>query len=788
MFFFTVPQEFGVDKTHLLLPTETNTVLSDNETFEDCSDDRDPLSATYAESSELYATTELESYRSAVNNMNGTHNETMENICDMTLETESQSLQTQVVQASQPEHNQQSEFAQEDEPMDVDMNATMEIIQETSNNIQHVEQVLQHAENILQHIEEKKSIQDLTAENATVDENVIQTNQNGETEQPQQELCLSKTVKFSTTANNLGSEGLVEANNNADSNEDNIKLQSSETELKNNTSLSACSLNTSIISNSSTQSTGNTKVDGKLNLTLNIDNSMISQKSLSPSSPSFPIKHTQNEGFPRSPKALANKHPQPPFLEKSNFATNSSNSLNGTLVEPCTKSNQSNDTFVQPIENGSSLKQNIIHTNKRLTFGVDTLNQELENKSAEHQSPTQELSTEFPAAVNTSIDKRLTFCVNETTEKFKTPIQMGRDGTTENDQSQASPVLNTQCPAVADNSIDKRDTFCANEKGVEQTKPTCPDEYEKPLTHNTKSMVAHESVDAAIISENTVSRRTFNVEAGEKEIEQNTSFEPMDVDDTVSQNTTMHGKDEPSQSPTEAVEQHTSQLPSLPAIQERSQSPSVPAIQPRSESPPIPTIQKQQSSWEQEKSQSPPLPTMQHQSQSPPLPAMKPHTPLIKPVKLSTLQEKTIDIKKEQTSPILENDCLASESSIKPQSQPLPVLIQKRPPIRNINLRSDILSAKEQNNIKVKDEKDVFVEKCTPSPAEDVVFTGISSTSTTLTANTSGFSEFNHTSPSSSSASMNNNEEQHHQKQQNFEEEFGGNNNSEYFFSCLNLL
>ena len=805
---FIVPEEFAIDRTHLLLPTETNTVSSDNEAYEDCHDDRDPLAATFAETGELDATTDIESYRSAVNTINGSHNETMENIADLTLEAESHSLKQQIMQECQTGHNQQSAVTQEDEPMDVDMNATMEMIQQTSNNIQHVEKVLQHAENILQHIEEKIPVEDSKDENSSAVENSCENTQNGETEQSKHDLCLNKTIELSLKPSNLSSEPSIETNSNADSMKENNEVQTSKMAIKNNLNLSLNCMNSSVISNSSA------KDEAKLNLTLNLDNSITSQESAASSSPSFPVKDTQNDGFPRSPKSLVNKQPQSPFLEKSNFANNSCNSLNGTFVEPSSDSNQPNDTFVQTIVSKKSLELNDTGNNKRLTFGVDTFNQELGTNPVELKSPTQEISTQFPAAIDKSFDKRRTFCVNETANDFDTsPTQITQTYSADNEklqthnvQSEISPESNIQFPAAMEKSIDKRRTFCTDKTaaGLEtlttQTSQTCSAETKNHQTLDAELLISQESV----IQEKTVSRRTFNVTPNEIVTEQNvinTGFEPMDVEDIISEDTTEPNEDEQPQSLAgSVVQQERYQSPTMHTVQQRSQSPVVPAIQLRSESPLLATRQQQsytpplpageqtsQSTYMQERSQSPPLPTMQHESQSPPLPTMKHQNAKIKPVALSTLQEKTINIKKELVSPTLEND--TTSSSFNPQSQPLPTLIQKRPPIRDMHVRPDILSAKEQNNIKVKDEKDIFVEMCTPSPVEDVTaFTNVSSTSTSLTTNASGFSKFNQTSSSLSSSLMTNNGEKQDQQQQNFEEQFSGNNNSEYCFSICFLL
>ncbi|XP_023302752.2 serine/arginine repetitive matrix protein 2 isoform X5 [Lucilia cuprina] len=906
-----VPDEFIVDKTHLLLPTEVDAISSENETFADCNDERDPLATTFAEQGPLDVTTDLESYQSAVNNsLNTNLNNTMENIADITMEAEGQPLQKLIQNQTYEEitHDdipQQYEAMDTDEPMDVDMNATMEIIQNTSSNIQHVERVLQHAENVLQHIEEKKPLEERNKENIEgLLEKQTETSkmtfvvntpmeskagQHLELEQSKHELSLNKSVELPVNKT-ISSECIIETVNKELAKEDQNELPSKKTEdissnlnttmdamnvstasnssakssesqqLKktdtsvnhnltidnintsncsdkaaatasqensdslNNHNLTVDCMNTSTTSNSSAKSAAkaDNKPETKLNLTLGLSTSQHSQKSekSQPTSPAFPIKSAQNTGFPRSPKAKSEKPKETPFLEKSDYFSNlqtqttaekSLNDLNGTYVESSVATsvaNNLNGTFVEPYAVDTAMPKPIDQLdtntdelkNKRQTFSINTLSEE---KTAE--------------------EKRRTFAVNTT-------------------ESTSSSQL-MQFPSLDKPDIQRR-TFAVNDTVI------MPQE----------SLSVSDKIDVN-------ARRTFNVPSSELSPEptdqtaMDTSFEPMEVDYNATMSMTAD-MEQRSQSPPLPAMQQRSQSPPLPAQQQRSQSPPLPAQQKRSQSPPLPTIQQRSQSPSQTtmpqrsqspslttmqqrsqsptmsrsqspdlptmqqrsqspplrtmqpRSQSPPLPTMQPRSQSPPLPTMQPRSqspplptmqaksqspplPTMQPRSqsppLPTLQQNKSKIPPTSQLPPLPTDPQVmniKEEQISPPpfestatsftSQPLSTLIQKRPSIRDARARAaDILSAKEQSNIKVKDEKDIFVEKFSPSPIEDI-FTAVSATSTTLT-NSSGFSEFDQTSSLSSTSLGNQNEQltrSQQQQQQQFQDEFSGNNNN----------
>lgn len=714
-----------------MLPNEVdNTSMSSaNDTFADCQDGntdvRDPLATTFADQPTLNTTTEGDCYESAI------QDEFKEAITDITMDAGQLNVdQTEITAQDIPQP-----LDYEDEPMDVDMNATVDMIQNSANNIQNVEKVLQHAENILQHLGEKTlppsdnrdEIEDVkiigslakptesskmtfvinAAANVTV--NVEPTyHQHLEMEKSNHDVSLNKSIELPMNrSKTVSSECVITAVNNDVSLKEekqmenlNITKESAApvTDVRN---LTVNTMNSSTSSNASCKSP-----NLKLNMTASMTSSTGSLKSSAPTSPSFPIKQSlQGSSFPKSPKSQMNSN-KPTFLEKSDYAAN---------LERKFGSQENVNTF-----NGTFAEPHPINRKNRLTFGVESAN--------------IPVISDTDDCVKSTDNKRLTFNVQ-----------------TENPSEQSGMSFPTK-----DKSDNTRRTFCINDVSEMPTQPEA---------------VPKEKIDT---------RRTFNIPSEELQpTPMDTSLAPMDIDDNqISQNTTMPmtetvegtevtqsqisvGK-ERSQSP--ALPLHRSQSPALANLKQRSQSPALaqsnpceiphptcqsPALSYTADSHPLPAVNN--------RSNSPPLPTMQKRSVSPPLPIMQQRT-----------QSPSLSSMQQQESQITEFK--------KEQSPPLPT-IQKRPPIHGFG--ADVLSAKEQTNIKIKDEKDVYVEKSTPSPMEEM-FTAVSATSTTLT-NISDFSGFDHSSSLTSSAVSNNTAEQ-----QFGDDEFQSNSNREYkTLSCL---
>uniref|UniRef100_T1PLG7 Transforming acidic coiled-coil-containing protein (TACC) n=1 Tax=Musca domestica TaxID=7370 RepID=T1PLG7_MUSDO len=646
-------KELQTEKVRLSLPNEAdNTSMSSaNETFADCQDgngveDRDPLATTFAEQPALNTTVEVgdgECYESALLD---------DGDADATMDVGG--YQTHAIEeaiASHPQQEIPASLDYEEEPMDVDMNATMEMIQNSAQNIENVEKAIQHAENILQNLEGPTqpiaSKMEAKAENkeeeveikiigsiakptesskmtfvinpANIPNEPKGVVQHLEMEKSNHDISLNKSIELPLNkSKTLSSECVISAVNN----EGGTAVEAGEKDSLDTTKESTASnsmdqknltinvMNTSNSSNASCKSP-----TSKLNVTTSLSTSTGSLKSSAPNSPSFPIKKTTSgSSFPQSPK-LKIDSPKPTFLEKSDYTTN----LENKAYEDASGNGDMNGTFVHPAPPGKN-------TNRR-TFGVD----------------------QGSVLPDREENKRLTFNMDESSNNV--------------------PAEN------------KRLTF--NVQGEE-----VPPQLEQS-NKTEEAMMAK-------------ARRTFNI-SSEEPTPMDTSYAPMDVDDNLPQNATM-AIEARSNSPaldvtkamTSAFNETRSQSPPLPTLQTR-------ALQNQAlanSSPPLPTMQKI--------SNSPPLPTMQNRSQSPPLPAAS-----------------------------MKNKFIANQSSESLN------FIQKRP-----SIHGEILSEKEQSNIKMKDEKDIYYEKSTPSPMEEV-FTAVSATSTTLT-NTSGFSAFDQSSPTTS--------------------------------------
>ncbi|XP_058974092.1 uncharacterized protein LOC101891306 isoform X4 [Musca domestica] len=665
-------KELQTKKVRLSLPNEgDNTSMSSaNETFADCQDgngveDRDPLATTFAEQPALNTTVEVgdgECYESALLD---------DGDADATMDVGG--YQTHAIEeaiASHPQQEIPASLDYEEEPMDVDMNATMEMIQNSAQNIENVEKAIQHAENILQNLEGPTqpiaSKMEAKAENkeeeveikiigsiakptesskmtfvinpANIPNKPKDVVQHLEMEKSNHDISLNKSIELPLNkSKTLSSECVISTVNN----ESGATVEAGEKENLDTTKESTASnsmdqknLTINVMNTSNSSSVSCKSPTSKLNVTTSLSTSTGSLKSSAPNSPSFPIKKTTSDSsFPQSPK-LKIDSPKPTFLEKSDYTAN----LESKACEDASGNGDMNGTFVHPAPPGKN-------TNRR-TFGVDqasVLPVREENKRLTFNM--DESSNNVPAE-----NKRLTFNVQG---------------------EEVPPQLGTTFP-TKEKSENTRRTFCLNDVSEQSNK-----------------------------TEEAKTRRTFNI-SSEEPTPMDTSYAPMDVDDNLPQNATM-AIEARSNSPaldvtkamTSAFNETRSQSPSLPTLQARALQ-----NQALANSPPLPTMQKI--------SNSPPLPTMQNRSQSPPLPAAS-----------------------------MKNKFIANQSSESLN------FIQKRP-----SIHAEVLSEKEQSNIKMKDEKDIYYEKSTPSPMEEV-FTAVSATSTTLT-NTSGFSAFDQSSPTTS--------------------------------------
>ncbi|XP_073822369.1 transforming acidic coiled-coil protein isoform X22 [Musca autumnalis] len=690
-------KELPIEKTHFLLPNETtdNTSMSSaNETFADCQDgnddaaagleDKDPLATTFAEQPTLNTTVEVgdgECFESALQD-----DFKDSAVGDITMDAGGNQTQvTEEIVASQPQIDLHPSLDYEEEPMDVDMNATMEMIQNSAQNIENVEKAIQQAEHILQNLEGPTQPIASATMRAEEDVKIIGSiarptesskmlfvvnpanvmsgaisQQHLEMEKSNHDISLNKSIELPLNkSRTLSSECVITTvNNDCETVEAGVQETLNVTkESQSSTSADQKNLTINAMNTSNSISVSCKSPTSKLNLTTSISSSTGSLKSSAPNSPSFPIKNTTNgSSFPQSPK-LKMGQSKPTFLEKSDYVASLESKTDTIDVDSATNMN---GTFVQPSQP--------VKNKNRLTFGLDQPSAvpatEADNKRLTY---TIDESSQSMATSNTTDNKRLTFNV----QSEEVPSQLG----------------STTFP-TKDKSQNTRRTFCINDVSDQPTQPA-PESKAKQD-----------------------SRRTFNI-SHEESTPMDTSYAAMDVDDNLPQNATMAIDPRPNSpalnitKPVASAFNETitrSQSPPLPTLQQRSQSPAL-----QNQTITLPTMQK--------RSNSPPLPTMQRQqrSQSPSLPP---------------------------TADMNRTKCIANESSESLH------FIQKRPSIHRYSGGGDVLSEKEQSNIKMKDEKDIYYEKSTPSPMDEV-FTAVSATSTTLT-NTSGFSAFEQNSPTTS--------------------------------------
>ncbi|XP_073822164.1 transforming acidic coiled-coil protein isoform X4 [Musca autumnalis] len=666
-------KELPIEKTHFLLPNETtdNTSMSSaNETFADCQDgnddaaagleDKDPLATTFAEQPTLNTTVEVgdgECFESALQD-----DFKDSAVGDITMDAGGNQTQvTEEIVASQPQIDLHPSLDYEEEPMDVDMNATMEMIQNSAQNIENVEKAIQQAEHILQNLEGPTQPIASATMRAEEDVKIIGSiarptesskmlfvvnpanvmsgaisQQHLEMEKSNHDISLNKSIELPLNkSRTLSSECVITTvNNDCETVEAGVQETLNVTkESQSSTSADQKNLTINAMNTSNSISVSCKSPTSKLNLTTSISSSTGSLKSSAPNSPSFPIKNTTNgSSFPQSPK-LKMGQSKPTFLEKSDYVASLESKTDTIDVDSATNMN---GTFVQPSQP--------VKNKNRLTFGLD--------------QPSAVPATEAD-------NKRLTYTIDESSQSMAT------SNTTDN----------------------KRLTFNVQSEEV-------PSQLDQPTQPAPESKAKQDS------------RRTFNI-SHEESTPMDTSYAAMDVDDNLPQNATMAIDPRPNSpalnitKPVASAFNETitrSQSPPLPTLQQRSQSPAL-----QNQTITLPTMQK--------RSNSPPLPTMQRQqrSQSPSLPP---------------------------TADMNRTKCIANESSESLH------FIQKRPSIHRYSGGGDVLSEKEQSNIKMKDEKDIYYEKSTPSPMDEV-FTAVSATSTTLT-NTSGFSAFEQNSPTTS--------------------------------------
>ncbi|XP_075145201.1 transforming acidic coiled-coil protein isoform X2 [Haematobia irritans] len=767
-----VSKEQVMEHPHHLIPNEgDNTSMSStNDTFADCQDEvvgeKDPLGSTYAEHPTLNTTTDIEGYESAI------HEEYKDVIADVSMDAdphENLGDHTQVIEEILPTENNQQPLDFADEPMDVDMSVTMDMIQDSSEKIQNVEKVLQHAENMLQHLGEKSPqpedgikkgedkqeftslIKPIETSKMTLVINAANTTndmgdplQHLEMEQSNHDVSLNKSIELPTKkTKTMSSECVITAVNNETQEARQPDTSYTESTPQN---VTINNMNSSVSSDILINNPAPTMIPME-NINLSMNNMNSSSNSASINSAVDPLMDRTNRSD----------------INGETLATTMDNNMSTIEIN----TNISNDVSNKSLEGKPE-------SNLNVTTSLSTSTNSL--KSSAPNSPTfptkqRSPNSYFPKAEASEASNKPRFL-----EKSDYIVEMEnrkRLEETKCGKFVEPEVIKKTSDFVTSNKVDrnaipqnKRQTFNVQSETTENKRLTFNVQTEDPKAE----MEISDTLESLPTTEGHLkSRRTFNVSTEEHEeqtVPVDTSYTPMEVDHNLSRNSTLPISDK--QDPVAATIQQSDMLNEISQSQVAtknenitSNSPPLPTqVNNRSNSPPLPTQAN-------DRSNSPPLPTMaNNRSNSPPLPTMQKRTQ--SPTLPTTMQEKlqislplsSDKIKIEKQSPPLSNSNVSDSSP--PISLP-PTIPQKRPSIRGYG--RDILSAKEQSNIGIKDEKDEYVEMSTPSPMEEV-FTTVSATSTTLT-NTSGFSAFDQ-----NSSEMSNNEG--HQFE---DDEFHGNSN-----------
>ncbi|KAL9896458.1 transforming acidic coiled-coil protein isoform 2-T2 [Glossina fuscipes fuscipes] len=849
----------GKLQPNVLLPNETDeTISSDNELFTDCHEElssierRDCLSSPYIEHS-VNKTLELESYYSTVNDTISASDRTLDELPEIPMD-EGQ--------------KQQCNKLDEVEPMEVDMNATIEMLEATSStNILYVEKVLEQAErHILQHMEEEESLR--TKEKNALAEKAIK--------RAEKELQLNKHIDLPTKGEKSSTKasGFIGEFSTASS------------------STGKTELNLNLVGQSSDESIGKHEkslsdsptFSKELNITINsyshapksveenknhLNNTLVEQDLPSFNNINFDLPIRQSEkrlNFDitsieeESSVSPLNDLPIPlncnyveqdlPSLNNLNFALplsyreqrrifdvasteNAVNLVNSTLVEQDLPS-FNNLNFILPPE----------HVEKKRTFNVEATGSLAEIDTKEN--------------LVTDKEKRRTYNMQEDRDNINIAMTLSNAGSekrrTFNIPSiESDAIIDTKENIVTD--LEKRRTFNIQEEigDINTTMTLTKTGFENRRTFNIPSVEDGANMDTQhTISNDSEKRRTFNIHDNRHAMTADVKLDNIDtekrgtctgtlaeeVKKVSTQDMIMTTKNEERR--TFSIQEETA-LATIGGITENGDSlfnvPAEGGIQAggsiNAESVQNKIEEHNEMMEESEKSQESEPKDVQRSEKTVVRKEMisnyeamdvdETTSPVLKsvknPVKVdieninwavqanhfsststkqvspenqqSTLENENLEAPlksltndKQKTNEIHENirtdtvttsiETLASSQiSQDKQASSVPTSkgIQKRPSIHDYKNQGDVLSAKEQSSIRVRDEKELMTEKSS-SPLEEM-FTAPSTTSITLSI--SDHSGFDTNSPNAHSSNNTSN----NAEQPEFDEnEFSGNNNS----------
>uniref|UniRef100_A0A1A9WS02 Uncharacterized protein n=1 Tax=Glossina brevipalpis TaxID=37001 RepID=A0A1A9WS02_9MUSC len=784
----------GKLQPNLLLSNETDeAVSSDNELFTDCNEElssgqrRDCLSSPFKEHN-VNKTNDLESYYSTVNDTISASDHTLDEFSEIPMDD--------------GQKQQYTEMNESVEPMEVDMNTTIEMMEATSStNILFVERVLEQAErHILQHLEEEESLrakEELALAAKThkqsevalpLERNSMQTGEYTVQQRLPTTLSVIKPElvgESSVTTKGVEKQEEKLLSNSTISSPKQLNITTSQypkVSEENKTLVEHIDLNSTLVEQdlpslhnlnfdllkghpeqkitfgiASTEAAANpidnlqqtplnstfVQQDGhpeekitfapienavnKINNvsvpsnTIFVEQNLPSLNNLNPTFPSGnDEKRTNfNLGLIESAANAVNNQPLTLHIGSAEQNLPSFNNLNPSLPSGQAEKRR---TFVIPsIENSAEVdtQEKLITDNeKQNTFSIEERMSALNTHLTVNNIETEEKGTFIEALVEEDVTKNVVMIDNEKRRRTFTAQKEiageNRDVDVRNTEMERNlPSVSAEAAeAVECAAVDNLRAFSTQSM---ENKTEKDNEIVIKENRNLKDMISEKSETEELQKNNkTVSKEMIS------------NYEAMDVDETalLPQNSSLKSSNNPEKS---------------------------------IHSPPVSTIK--------------PIDQLIGQSK----PALEKENLKVSKSLMSANETKNNNEIHEQN---LKADTVASSSHETLTSQliedkhgtsmPVPKGIQKRPSIHDYKNQTEVLSAKEQSNIRVRDEKELMSEKS--NSASEEIFTATSS----ATLSISGHSGFDTNSPNAHSSQNNSKETE----QQFPEEEFQSSNNS----------
>uniref|UniRef100_A0A1A9UR63 Uncharacterized protein n=1 Tax=Glossina austeni TaxID=7395 RepID=A0A1A9UR63_GLOAU len=845
----------GKLQPNVLLPNETDeTISSDNELFTDCHEElssmerRGCLSTPYMDHS-VNKTVELESYYSTVNDTISASDRTLDELPEIPMDEE---------------QKQQCTELDEVEPMEVDMNATIEMLEATSStNILYVEKVLEQAErHILQHMEEEESLR--TKEKNALAERAVK--------QAEKELQLNKHTdlptkgeKRSTKASGfIGKLSTVSSPGKTEFNLNSVVDQSTDesTEKQERSSLSdsptfSKELNITINAYSHAPKSSeenhlhNTLVEQDLPSFNNINFDLPVRQA--ENTRNFNITSREEESSVGPPNDLAIPlnsayvEQDLPSLNNLNFALslgyreqrrifdlasaeNTVNLVNSTFVEQDLPS-FNNFNFILPPENiekkrtfdiaatGNSaeidIKENLItEIEKRRTFNIqeerDNINTAMTSSNAGSEKrrtfniPSIEGDAKIDTKDNIATDreKRRTFTIQEERDNINTAMTSSNAGS---EKRRTFNISSIECDAkidTKDNTAtdrEKRRTFTIQDNNMHAMSTnvkldntdaekrgtfteTLAEEAKQDMIMTAKNETCNIKKETSLATLSVTETGDSLLKVPAEGVQTVGSITAESVQNKIEEHNELINENEKSKDKiSEEIEAKDVQRQEKMALRKEMISnyeamdvdeSNLPVLQ--SANNPV-KVDLENINWTMQANHSSSISTKQgnpenHRS------SLEKQNLEAPPKSLASEKQKTNEIHDHiEADTVTTSVETPASSQIREDKQatsvPTSKGIQKRPSIHDYKNQGDVLSAKEQSSIRVKDEKELMAEKSN-SPLEEM-FTAASTASITLTI--SDHSGFDTNSPNAHSS---NNTSDNAEQPEFDENEFSGNNNS----------